>query len=153
MWTMSEKYPYPQSWGGGIYKLVAPAKPFFAALFAAMQKLGHDPRSNYPHASYNVSAYGPGPRALDIVDNAWKANAWMQPVEPYVTFYRDLGRVADALGLTWGGHWHGFAGSDSAWYKAWCAAGLSMGDMVHVEYRKAQGAVVPELDIEALKAP
>jgi hypothetical protein len=151
MWTMSEKYPYPPSWGGGIYKLIAPAKPFFKALLAEMQKLGHDPRSNYPHASYNVAAYGPGPRALDIVDNAWKANAWMKPTDEVVAFYRDLGRCADALTLVWGGHWHGFAGDDSAWYKAWRAAGVDMGDMLHVEYRKACGTVVPEIHLEILK--
>jgi hypothetical protein len=150
---MSAKYPYPQSCGGGIYHLVAPARPFFAALFAAMQKLGHDPRSNYPHASYNPNAYGPGPRALDIVDNAWKANAWMVPSDSIVAFYRDLGRCADAVGLTWGGHWHGFAGDDSPWYRAWKAAGYDMGDMVHVEYRKAQGTTVPTIDVEALKTP
>lgn len=145
---MSAKYPYPASWGGGIYKLVAPAKPFFAALFTAMQKLGHDPRSNYPHASYNVNAYGPGPRALDIVDNAWKANAWMVPTDSIVAFYADLGRCADALGLTWGGHWRGFSGDDSPWYAEWKAAGHDMGDMIHVEYRKKQGTDVPVINVE-----
>jgi len=132
---------YPPRWGGGIRQLVEVARPFFAALFTAMEAKGWHPRSNYPHASYNEASYGPGPRALDIVDNDWPRNAWMTPVDPYVAFYRDLGAEAERLGLVWGGRWQKFSGDGSAWAKAWKA--LGMGDMLHVEWRPSTGSSVP----------
>lgn len=123
---------YPARWGGGIRKLCAAAQPLFAQLFAAMEARGWHPRSNYPHREYPPGAgtY----RALDFVDRDWPRNAWQQPVEPYASFYRDLGECARNVGLTWGGTWQDYAGSTSAWARAWREQ-QNLGDMLHVEYR------------------
>ena len=126
---------YPRDWGWGIHKLTPTAKPFFARLFELMEERGHSPRSNYDH--HDVSGDGL-PDALDIVDNAWSANAWQSPVEPYLTFYRDLGALAQKVGLVWGGNWKSYSGDDSAWAKRWRAA-TGWGDMIHVEWRPSCG--------------
>jgi len=126
---------YPNDWGGGIHGLTPTAKPFFARLFELMEERGHSPRSNYPH--HDVSGDGL-PDCLDIVDNAWSANAWQSPVEPYVTFYRDLGELAQRVGLVWGGNWKSYSGDDSGWAKRWRAA-TGLGDMIHVEWRPSCG--------------
>jgi hypothetical protein len=136
--------PFPARWGGGIRQLLPAAQPFFQALFTAMEARGWEPKSNYPHASYNEAAYGPGPRALDIYDARWPRNAWQTPTPETILFYRTLGEVAESLGLTWGGRWSGFSGDGASWAKLWKAQG--MGDMLHVEYRRALGAAVPLID-------
>ena len=130
---------YPARWGSGIRKLAPVAQPFFAALYTAMEARGWHPRSRYPHR--DIHGVG-GPCALDIVDNEWKRNAWQSPEEPYLSFYRDLGAVAQSLGLVWGGTWAKFAGDSSAWAKAWRAA-TGWGDMIHVEWYPSTGSVVP----------
>lgn len=130
---------YPARWGGGIRKLAPYAAPFFAKLFEAMERLGYQPRSNYPHQDK-----GQGCHALDIVDNTWARNAWQTPTDETIRFYRDLGAQAQALGLVWGGVWADgrWKGSTSAWAKAWRQA-ANMGDMLHVEWYPSTGTDVP----------
>lgn len=141
--AVSGQTQHPARWGGGIRKLATVAQPFFAALFRGMEARGWKPRSNYPHR--DIHGVG-GPCALDIVDDTWSRNAWQSPVEPYVAFYRDLGEIAEQLGLTWGGRWGKFSGDSSAWAKAWRAA-TGWGDMLHVEWYPSAGQSPPDIGV------
>ena len=138
----------PKRWGGGIHKLHPSARSFFITLFTALNTLGFDPRSNYPHRPFDSQKPEQDFTALDVVDNSWRKDEWQKPSEHIKRFIDALATIAHALKLSVGRDYRGISwdGDDSAWAKAWRKK-YGYEDVLHVEWYRSQGKTPPDISV------